>query len=358
MMQAERIYTYVSSIGGVYRFDFSLHEVVEIYLAERLSPRAQHIKIDYELVNSGSLKMGGGVAAVDGGAVNLQPEFDMIRIIARSEGDNIYDKLSSVDDVVGGILTSIVKRASSDQKLSLAAYSFSPLASYEKISRPSVEGEFRPSLKRKRRPGFQMREIDDGALKRASIDDWYVDDRGVDGARVLSTDAPAIIFLRPTVTEQLKQKMPMSSVYEEGGFLLGRPFEQSDSSDRYLIDVAKAVPAENTAASFSRLSFTSDSFTALKKELATSYKGLQILGWYHSHLFPATDEFGLSGHDVEFHKSTFRQPWQVAGLINLEDNGSRVLRFYGPSGKTLAECPMVEVMRWPAHDDENGNDHS
>ena len=70
------------------------------------------------------------------------------------------------------------------------------------------------------------------------------------------------------------------------------------------------------------------------------------MGWYHTHLFRATDDEGLSTVDVQMHHTTFKRPWQVAGLLNIGlSSGAeeRVLRFYVGHGRSMAPCP-VEVL--------------
>ena len=86
------------------------------------------------------------------------------------------------------------------------------------------------------------------------------------------------------------------------------------------------------------LTFTGDSFSAVKRSLREGPSGDRLLGWFHTHLFPATDEMGLSSVDLRLHFSTFTIPWQVAGLINL-DGAGRTLRFYVRRGDGMALCP-------------------
>jgi len=52
----------------------------------------------------------------------------------------------------------------------------------------------------------------------------------------------------------------------------------------------------------------------------------------------------LSSVDVELHHSTFGQPWQVAGLINVTRN-ERLLRFYAATDTNMEECPL-----WVLHE--------
>jgi hypothetical protein len=69
-----------------------------------------------------------------------------------------------------------------------------------------------------------------------------------------------------------------------------------------------------------------------------------MLGWYHTHLFAATDDIGLSTIDFRLHFTTFRLPWQIAGLVNL-DGQQRVLRFYVRQHDTMALCPQQAITK-------------
>ncbi len=51
---------------------------------------------------------------------------------------------------------------------------------------------------------------------------------------------------------------------------------------------------------------------------------------------------GLSSIDVRLHFTTFRIPWQLAGLVNLEAE-RRVLRFYVRDHDNMALCHHQEI---------------
>lgn len=126
---------------------------------------------------------------------------------------------------------------------------------------------------------------------------------------------------------------------EEGGFVIGHRHADQGRPRRHLLEVTAIVPAQSTGASLLRFTFTGESFLRLGDLLASRGRGEIILGWYHTHLFAATPSFGLSTIDVRLHTSTFRRAWQVAALINLDED-HRVLRFYRSDGDHLAEAPF------------------
>ena len=149
---------------------------------------------------------------------------------------------------------------------------------------------------------------------------------------------PVKIVLWRSLYQDLCHQRPLSRKVEEGGFLIGKVYRDGDDEDTYLLAVSNALTAQHTGASFLHLTFTGESFVEVKRTLHQSHPGERLLGWYHTHLFPATDSFGLSSIDDELHFSTFTKTWQIAGLINLDGN-KRTLRFYVRQGDKMVLCP-------------------
>jgi hypothetical protein len=147
------------------------------------------------------------------------------------------------------------------------------------------------------------------------------------GSRRASQDPPVAIAVPDPIVDALVQTFPFSDEIEEGGFLAGKVYRDTDRPGGFLVHVTAAIPAERTGASMINFTFTGESFLRVSEQLVARGKGELLLGWYHTHLFPATSQSGLSSVDVELHRSTFRRPWQVAALINISYDG-RVLRFY------------------------------
>jgi hypothetical protein len=147
----------------------------------------------------------------------------------------------------------------------------------------------------------------------------------------------AVVLGRDTYLTLLRHDF--STDVEEGGFIIGHRHADSDHPGRNLLEVTAFVPAQTTGASLLRFTFTGESFLRLGDLVARRQRDEHILGWYHTHLFPATPEFGLSTVDVRLHQTTFRRGWQVAALINIDDDGGRVLRFYRSGDDGMAEAP-------------------
>jgi hypothetical protein len=139
----------------------------------------------------------------------------------------------------------------------------------------------------------------------------------------------------------LVETFPFSDEIEEGGFLVGRVYRDSDRPGGYLVHVTAAISAERTGASMIGFTFTGESFLRVSEQLAGRGDGEALLGWYHTHLFPASPTSNLSSADEELHRSTFRRPWQVAALVNISGDG-RALRFY----HGIEDGKMTRIPYW------------
>jgi hypothetical protein len=143
--------------------------------------------------------------------------------------------------------------------------------------------------------------------------------------------------------DALSRTQAVSDTVEVGGFLVGQVYRDS-VSEQLLVDIQHVLAAENTSASFALLRFTADSWSAVRRRLAGDLSGLRLLGWWHTHLFPATDNFGLSGLDETLQRLYFPNPWHFAALLNVSSEQGRVLRCYQPDEDgVMLECAFDVV---------------
>lgn len=161
---------------------------------------------------------------------------------------------------------------------------------------------------------------------------------GPEATKGAPDDAPVGVVLSRAAYKTLRS-MRLSGEVEEGGFLLGHVFSNQDELGHYLVSITEVMKAERTGASMLHFTFTGDSFTRVSETITQRERNEELVGWYHSHLFPATDEVGLSSIDIDLHAATFQQPWQLAGLINLTDN-ERVIRFYADDDGEITQMPF------------------
>lgn len=155
------------------------------------------------------------------------------------------------------------------------------------------------------------------------------------------------VLLHRAAHDALARTIPFSKEVESGGFLVGVAYDDAEHEGHQIVVIHDAVPALHSGASLMHFTFTSDSFSAIQREIATR-GGQRMVGWYHTHLFEASARLGLSTVDVRMHFTTFTFPWQIAGLVNVDtarDPEGRVLRFYSrhEHDRTMVRCP-TEVL--------------
>ncbi len=154
------------------------------------------------------------------------------------------------------------------------------------------------------------------------------------------------IFIPRPIYQRLMTELDFSATAEEGGYLLGMPYRQprspADEDDpefSWLLELTHYLPAEATWGSAALLMFTGESWSQVNRRRDIDYPEQKLAAWFHTHLFAASDEFGLSGLDQDLHRRFLTKPWQIAVLLNIDFEGGRELRCFqrGPEGD-LVEC--------------------
>lgn len=198
---------------------------------------------------------------------------------------------------------------------------------------PSIKGSVLVSpLGLGRKPGFSIKRVAEKPAPEKSLADYNITPNDSEKRAMVKVVMPNELM------EDLCYLRPLSDKVEEGGFLVGKLYKDRDTAYSHILEINVAPAAEYTGASFFHFTFTGDSFAGIKRRLTRERPEERILGWYHTHLFPATVEMGLTSIDLTLHFGTFTFPWQVAGLLNL-DGRHRTLRFYVREGNTMVLCP-------------------
>lgn len=276
------------------------------------------------------------VLAGNPSVINLRADYGYVRVRIHRDGKLLYQHPHSVREIVGMPLQRMLIEEHPDEThwgFGIKAPGLDQVA----LVRPAPQGDSQVNLTvgpgRPRR--FHVEEVAGPEPPVATLAELGVDDHMNDpGDRVG-------VVLDHDAFDALIRRMPFSDEVEEGGFLTGRVYRVADRPGSLLVAVDAVVPAERTGASMLHFTFTGESFLRMGDRLA-SRGGEQLVGWYHTHLFAATKSLGLSSIDVELHTTTFRQPWQIAGLINL-DGDSRVLRCYHAEGAAMVPAPYWVV---------------
>jgi hypothetical protein len=269
--------------------------------------------------------------------VNLRSSYGYVQVRIVRGGRLIYQHPHPIGEIIGHQLQKILTlREPSETHWGFGIGGAA--MDHVDLVRPAPEVEhglaIRPDARRVRL--FQLEEVAEPEPPAATLADLGADVPPGD-TRAL-TGSPVSVVLLATVERAFMTSMAFSTQVEEGGFLAGRVFREASGSGGHIVEITAAINAERTGASMLNFTFTGESFLRVSERISTRNRGEQLLGWYHTHLFPASNALGLSSVDVDLHRSTFRRSWQVAALINITDDG-RMLRFYRMDGETMALAP-------------------
>lgn len=278
-------------------------------------------------------------SARGGGLPLLLPRLGNLNVIVERDGKVVYRHPHPVAEVVGAALADWLDAQHAHEPM--AGFAVCPpgikLVLRGHRPRPDVEGEVDVGGEAEA-PRFTIRPLPEPPLPERRLADFAVVPDVVDDPAE-PADGAVTVLIDVVVLEALRTAR-YSDEMEEGGFLLGRAYVDPDDG-RHLLHVTGAVDAQHTGASLLHFAFTGDSFSAVKRLIGRERPDERLVGWYHTHLFAATEAMGLSSIDLQLHFTTFRIPWQVAGLVNLaQTSDDRVVRFYVRDGNTMKRCPV------------------
>ena len=138
------------------------------------------------------------------------------------------------------------------------------------------------------------------------------------------------IAIRESVVEQILEYSEHDVSREVGGFLIGRLTGTPE------IAVVEAFsPATCTISKAGSLTFTHDTWSHLTSELEERFPGQKVLGWQHTH--PGMGIF-LSAYDLFIHRHFFREPWQMALVV---DPQRQELGFFQWRGGEIVDCGFL-----------------
>jgi hypothetical protein len=131
-----------------------------------------------------------------------------------------------------------------------------------------------------------------------------------------------------SLTEYIHLK-DKSRIYEMGGFLFGGVF--IDEKNKPFIDIDEFMTVDTqTQLSFTGLlRYSPELLQESVQKMKDVYPEKKRLGWYHAHLVRGrtnsllelgwiTSKLDFSSSDKDLHMSLFREPWQVAMIIDIE----------------------------------------
>src|SRR3954471_3178039 len=104
---------------------------------------------------------------------------------------------------------------------------------------------------------------------------------GLCGARQVGTlyRDGAVVVIREAVLEAILEFSEQDLTRERGGFLLGQAYGEQP---RYVV-IRHFHPAVEAQGSLASLTFTHESWAALRREVETNFVGEEVVGWQHTH---------------------------------------------------------------------------
>jgi proteasome lid subunit RPN8/RPN11 len=157
--------------------------------------------------------------------------------------------------------------------------------------------------------------------------------------------APFPIFLHQRVNRLITQHARENRRCEVGGVLLGDV--RQDVAGQFHVIVTHALRAEFATETHAHLTFTHKTWLTIHQMHESQYPDRTIVGWYHTH--PGWSIF-LSASDLFIHRNFFKQPWQIALVIDpsIDQGGFFVwkgTRILDPQ-KPLEPFRLIEMDGW------------
>jgi hypothetical protein len=187
-------------------------------------------------------------------------------------------------------------------------------------SRPAAD-ERRPSDS-----GFTVEEIVQPLpLAPASLEATLQGAKRINGPGWSDSDVP--LFIPEGVIAEAKQLARQAGEVESGGVLIGRLFKDAGGNELFSV-VTAFIAAPHAKAETTRLTFTADTWAAVRAAVDLRGQDELLLGWAHSHPFwcrscpeerrrdcPLLRPF-FSVHDVALHRAVFSGPFHIALLLS------------------------------------------
>src|SRR3954452_6744896 len=119
---------------------------------------------------------------------------------------------------------------------------------------------------------------------------------------------PVEVHVEQSVLDAIGTHVSEDTTLEYGGVLVG-----SVARDGRSVLVTASIRGVGAVSEDASLTFTHETWDTVNEVLERQFPGEQMVGWYHSH-----PRFGifLSEYDLFIHRNFFREPWQVAYVVD------------------------------------------
>jgi proteasome lid subunit RPN8/RPN11 len=141
------------------------------------------------------------------------------------------------------------------------------------------------------------------------------------------------LFVHESVLEEILEYSEQDVSSELGGFLLGGYHEDQQP----YVEIRHFLPAAGARSRAASLTFTHETWSRLNHEVENQYPEELVVGWHHTH-----PDFGifLSAYDLFIHRHFFREPWQVAMVV---DPKRQEFGFFQWQDDQVTDCGFVCV---------------
>jgi proteasome lid subunit RPN8/RPN11 len=169
---------------------------------------------------------------------------------------------------------------------------------------------------------------DSGALRADQFPKWPMP------SRVIGRKPGFQVVMRRSVISDIRAHAKSSPEVEICGVLVGTVYHDTDGP---LCSVTANIRGNHASGRNAQVTFTSETWIGIHKEMEQQFPGQRILGWYHSH--PGFGIF-LSEMDVFIQHHFFAEPWQVA-YVDDPKGGDRGL-FVWRKGAPVREPHLID----------------
>jgi proteasome lid subunit RPN8/RPN11 len=139
------------------------------------------------------------------------------------------------------------------------------------------------------------------------------------------------ILIHEAVLEEILDYSELDMQRELGGFLLGCVAEEP----RRFVEIRHFLPAVDARSKAASLTFTHETWSHLTRQAGAEHPDDVVVGWQHTH--PGFGVF-LSGYDLFIHQHFFREPWQVALVV---DPRQQDMGFFQWHDGRIVDCGFV-----------------
>jgi hypothetical protein len=163
-------------------------------------------------------------------------------------------------------------------------------------------------------------------LREAGLESFFCDSVPA-GSETVDGDMP--VFVPHHVLTEALQLARQAGDSETGGVLVGL-LRRDSSVPEIFVEITAQIAAPHTRSSSTKLTFTADTWTAVRAALTLRKRGELMLGWWHYHpdfcrlrdcpverrrSCTASSAF-FSAEDVHLHRTCFPRAYQIAVLVS------------------------------------------